>query len=359
MHVFSKFVMEPLLANGDNFIYFKIAVYPKRYTFGSAVDATKFDLIRVDTYDLYGLGNAPTMEKDAKEFIRRLLNTRIKYFANLPAEIFFKGNSEDVWRILYNATHANPRKLGTLLSTAINGVRDTDRRLSKNLIERTCQIHYEERVEPFFLAKRIADLGLEEELDSKQLQELLDVLINRAVSLTKMNETTLQQSLRVSEGGVPSSHFHVRQDLEHWLATLEMNAFVTKYNERSENGVDFNVYAFDFGLCRQRKIMYADGQVPQLSKLLIAPMLDFSSALESFFYNNVDDTLTCGRCKYRALPEEKVFIERHGRICPKCHEGKMTEILPQKAAQPAPKEDRPKLSKLDSKIVATLGHLEK
>ena len=49
-----------------------------------------------------------------------------------------------------------------------------------------------------------------------------------------------------------SSHFHIMQDMEKYLISLELNHFISKYEEMSNrDGRKVNIYCINYGLAKK------------------------------------------------------------------------------------------------------------
>ena len=58
-----------------------------------------------------------------------------------------------------------------------------------------------------------------------------------------------------------SSHFHVLQNTEKYLESLELNHFITKYEEKSNrDGKKVNVYCLNYGLAKKNNIIWGRAQ---------------------------------------------------------------------------------------------------
>jgi hypothetical protein len=113
-----EIVVDTLLAPLNNWsnelIKFKVAAYPGMVYYGN-IDKTKIDEINLDLYKLYGSSHVTTMEEKAIDFTHRLVERRLYHYCKCNANVFIDPRYEDLWRILFYATMANPRNLGYLL----------------------------------------------------------------------------------------------------------------------------------------------------------------------------------------------------------------------------------------------------
>jgi len=111
-----KVVVDTLLAPlnnwSDEFIKFKVAAYPGRIYYGS-IDRTKIDEIYLDLFYLFGTSDVATMEDNAIDFTKRLVEERVKHFARCDVGSFFDGRSDDIWRTLFSLAWPTPEYLDT------------------------------------------------------------------------------------------------------------------------------------------------------------------------------------------------------------------------------------------------------
>lgn len=343
MKIFVDHILKPLARNAQNLLHFKIAAYPHRI-YLSDMHPNALKKLPIDTYDLYGHGNADHTEQHSIDFVRRLLNRRCEHFAQKSAIAFFEGHEAEVWKTLYQVSMSNPRTLGFVLSKALQDRQAKHDTLKTTMIRRAAEAHFDEQLKFFAQAGRIRmqDQQLGGELASHLQYALLNSIIRRAqmISTTK-NPPKIFEMVRQSGEAVPCSHFHVERRLETVLSALELSAFITKYSERTVSRKEMTVYALSFGLCQRYSIRYASMDVPHLSELLVSALFNFTQAIDLVLREN--RPIKCGTCGYEVGPELLEAIKAYGMRClnPVPCDGIM-EIV-----------DRPSAAGPESGIVAT------
>lgn len=168
-------LLAPLNNWSDELIKFKVAAYPGRVYYGT-IDKTKIDEISLDTFHLYGGKNVAEMESKAIDFTRRLLETRLLFFGTSMDVFYERGSEEDLYRLLFFASMANPRTLGYLLFFLYESQLLYGRSINATAIKDAAKRFYEEKIEPYFRMGRFLHESFDERSTIYSLKELLETM---------------------------------------------------------------------------------------------------------------------------------------------------------------------------------------
>jgi hypothetical protein len=229
MKVVVDVLLAPLNNWSDEFIKFKIAAYPGRIYYGD-IDKTKVDEVCLDLYELYGSGDVSRMEESATRFTQRLLEERVTHFCGCQASDFFEGDPEETWRLLFFASMANPRTLGWILTYLYDGDLIHGKKIGPRAIREATRKYYDEKIESYFRIGKFLHETFNERSSIFSLKELLERIVTRAKKL-RLHSSAMIEKI---QGRPPTSHFHVVEDFEALLSTLELNFFITRYYHMSD-----------------------------------------------------------------------------------------------------------------------------
>lgn len=328
MHVVVDVLLAPLNNWSDEFVKFKVAAYPGRIYFGD-IDKTKIDEVYLDLYKLYGGSDVSRMEESATQFTRRLVESRVGHFCQVPAADFFEGDSEDVWRQLFFATMANPRILGYLLHYAYEARLIEGRRINVSAIQEASRRFYDEKVESYFSMGKFLHETFAERASIFSLKELIEAIVTRAKEL----RTHESEVIKKIKGRPPTSHFHVPVEYEPLFSTLELNFFLTKYFEMSDrSGRKVTVFALNYGLCQKYTIRFGRPTGEREFRLyFVERIFDYTTLLTAFLERNQE--IVCADCGYRYSFEHLEALRFFGMQCKECKTGTVrVENLSQKYA---------------------------
>lgn len=310
-------LLAPLNNWSEELIKFKIAAYPHRVYYGQ-IDKTKVDEIYLDLYRLYGTSDVSAMEEKAIDFTKRLVDGRIRRFANCSLDRFVEVADGDLWRLLFYASMGNPRTLGYLLhylyeshliygdSIGIRAIRDAAGR------------YYDEKIESYFRINKFLHESFGERVSIFSLKELLESIVQRARELKRHRDSAVMRDL---PGTPPTSHFYVAVEFESLLATLELNFFVTKYYEMSDrDGRKVAVYALNFGLCQKIAIAFGRPVEKREHRLyFVERVFDDTSLLRQFMQQNQE--IRCNDCGKTFELDQLPGLKMFGMQCPDCKIG--------------------------------------
>jgi hypothetical protein len=310
-------LLAPLNNWSEELIKFKIAAYPNRVYYGQ-IDKTKIDEIYLDLYRLYGTSDVSAMEEKAIDFTKRLVNSRLQYFAECGLEPFIESDEESIWKLFFYASMGNPRILGHLLYYLHESHLIYSNKVGIKAIRDAAGRYYEEKIEPYFKISKFLHESFGERASLFSLKELLESIVHRARELKRHRESAVMRDL---QGTPPTSHFHVAVELESLLATLELNFFLTKYYEMSDrDGRKVAVYALSFGLCQKYAIAFGRPTEKREHRLyFVERIFDYTPLLRDFMKQNQE--IRCATCdttfELDMLDALKLFEMR----CPSCKSG--------------------------------------
>jgi hypothetical protein len=316
-----RIVVDTLLAPLNNWseelIKFKVAAYPGRVYYGQ-IDKTKIDEIYLDLYSLYGASDVSGMEEKAIDFTRRLVTTRLLYYTKTGPETFFDTVDDDLWRLMFYATMANPRNLGHVLFYLHESSLIYGKLIGRKAIRDAAQRYYEDKIEPYFAMNRFLHETFAERASIYSLKGLLEEIVQRARELKKYRDSTVMKDIK---GTPPTSHFYVMPELESLLSTLELNFYLTKYYEMNDrDGHRVSVFALNFGLCQKYAIEYGRPMEKREHRLyFVERIFDYSSLLRKFMQSNQE--IRCESCGSTVPLDKLEALKFYGMTCPTCKKG--------------------------------------
>jgi len=310
-------LLAPLNNWSEELIKFKVAAYPGMVYYG-AIDKTKIDEINLDLYRLYGTSDVTTMEEKGIEFTRRLVESRLRYFCGCDANIYIDSKNEDIWRIFFYATMANPRNLGHILFNLYESRLIYDQSINSSALGDAASKYYEEKIEPYFKMNKFLQESFSERSSVLSLRELLEAIIRRARALRTHQGSKLMREI---PGRPPTSHFHVVLELETLLSTLELNFFLTKYFEmRDRDGRKVSVFALNYGLCQKSSVAFGRPSGKRDYRLYyVERIFDYTPILEN--YLKVNQEIICDNCQNVFSFSDLDALQMFRMKCPKCFVG--------------------------------------
>jgi predicted transcriptional regulator len=317
MQVVVDVLLAPLNNWSDEFVKFKVAAYPGRVYYGQ-IDKTKIDEIYLDLYKLYGTSDVATMEEKATDFTRRLVERRLEYYQAGSAQSFFEpSSSEDIWRLLFFATMANPRILGYILHYLHETQLIYERLIGARAIRDVAHRYYEEKSESYFARGRFLHEGFAERSSIFSLKELLEEIVQKAKELRSHTSAVMSKI----PGRPPTSHFHIIVAFENLLQTLELNFFLTKYYEMSDrDGRKVCVFALNYGLCQKYAVEFGRPQGErEFRTYFIERIFDYTPLLQRYMERNQE--IVCGNCGAKYSLEHLEALRFFKMKCKECTDG--------------------------------------
>ncbi|WP_433079432.1 hypothetical protein ACQP1P_40145 [Dactylosporangium sp. CA-052675] len=322
MQIVVDVLLAPLNNWSDELVKFKIAAYPGRIYYGD-IDKTKIDEVSLDTHSLYGQANLTAMEGKAIDFTRRLVEQRFSHF-NVTFSSFIEGKPDNnFWELLFYASMGNPRTLGYILYFVYEDRLLYDRPITVTSIRDASKRWYEEKVEHYFQIGQFLQVAFEERSAIFSLSDLLEKIVGKARQLRTYDGSNLARSL---DGKVPTSHFHVTQNYDSLLSTLELNFFLTKYYVMvNRNGKRVSIYALNYGLCEKNSISFGRPRESRESRVwFIERIFDYGSIIDEWTASS--EEIHCNTCGERFEHSQLAALELFKMRCPRCEIGTCSVI---------------------------------
>lgn len=321
---FVDVVLAPLNNWSEEFVKFKIAAYPNRIHFGD-IDKGKIDIIDLDFYNLYSEFDRGTMEDRAIDFTKRLIESRIKYFSNQPVEYFFDTNSgsiEDYYKLIFQISMNVPRIIGYVLFYCYQSNILYNNKINRKALEAASQRYYEKVINSFFDTTTYSLISYDEKISSLQQAELLKIFVDSLKDTRKRISTgELTGEVYKSTSTNPyTSHFYFPPNFEQFVKTLELNFFISKYNEMSDrDGSKVSIYSINYGLAEMNNLRWGKPEGSLYRKYFIARPFDFTKKLEDFLKESKKIICINPECAKSYPYEQLQFLEFNKMRCVECH----------------------------------------
>lgn len=133
--------------------------------------------------------------------------------------------------------------------------------ITRQAIEVAAENYYEKVVSKFFDIATHSLMSFSEKVSELQQKELLDLVVSKLKSVKRQISSGEFSGLIYNKERTNPycSHFHFQPNLEHFLRTLELNFFVTKYNEMvNKKGVKVSIYGLNYGLSKSQNLRWGD-----------------------------------------------------------------------------------------------------
>lgn len=279
LKLFIDTVVAPLNNWSNEFIKFKIAFYPNRVHYGN-IDPGKIDTINLDFYNLYSGFDKSRIEENAIGFTKRLLENRFNYYnINIRDYIDAKIELNEIYTIFFYASMNVPRIIGYLLSYLYESNVIYGKKITKADIENASMKYYDEKIDAFFRASTYCLLSIDEKRNIYDLIKIRDAIVKKAKNIkTQITSETL--SGKYIKNMPYSSHFHVLHDMDKYLTSLELNHFISKYEEMSNrDGKKVNIYCLNYGLAKKNNIYWGKPQGGEYRKYFIERPFNYSNVI--------------------------------------------------------------------------------
>lgn len=320
IRTFVDVILAPLNNWSDEFIKFKIAAYPNRIYYGK-IDTGKVDIIDLDFYNLYSEVDRSTMEDNAVAFTQRLIEKRIHYFTNQPVEYFFDTRRETMsnyYELIFQISMNVPRIIGYVLYYCGERTIASGQPITRASLEAASARYFEKNIEPFFDITTYSTMSFNEKISTLQLRELLQNFVDNLSSIKRRIYTGELSGREYGERNSPyTSHFHLNPTYEVFLKTLELNFFISKYNEMSSrDGIKQSIYCLNYGLCIRESLRWGKPKGSEYRKYFIARPFDFNNLIDDFLKNS--KRLACTNCNASYPFEQLPFLQFNKMLCPEC-----------------------------------------
>lgn len=311
--LFMDWFIAPLNNLSEDFVKFKIAVYPHRFYYGK-LDNSKIDEISLEFFDAFYTFekevNISKMESLALNYTKRLLERRLKiFFPENHWAKYFSISEEELFDVLFSVSFNNPRKIGFILSYCHESCLIHGSKISLEAIENASKRYYTDVILKYFLANQYVTRPFSEKISNELQFELLNQIIKRQ----KINGSSANRA-RIK--GKPSNHFTVNEDVTSLLDNLELNGFITTYNNINDNNDQLSViYSLDYGLCKLHNLNFSRALDSKLIKYFSHPRFNMNVLISDYF--NTTQIIKCNNgheFPYEMLP----MLKRYKMRCPDC-----------------------------------------
>lgn len=192
-------------------------------------------------------------------------------------------------------------------------------RITLNILNEASKRFYKERLVQFFEESKTAKMTYNERIESLELNKLLNQIIDKEKTI-KTNIRTNQYTAVIfqKERNNPyTSHFYIAQELEPYLGSLELNFFISKYNEMSnKSGKKVSIYALNYGLCMDENLRWGKPKGNEYRTYFIESPFNFTPVIKNFLSEN--KKIYCENCMHEFSEEEYNLMKKYGGTCLKC-----------------------------------------
>jgi hypothetical protein len=307
-------VIYPLETASGEFVKFKIAAYPGKFYTGK-LDAQKIDKFWLDVSAAYFSLDESSLEREASDYVRRLLNKRLEHFCSKSVSYFFDGE-ETIFRLLYHASFCNPRALGHILDYCALSHLSRGRRITAVAIRDAARKYYEDKLEPALEAAPFVNIGAAASAELASSKLLVRRIVEKARGLK--NNRMGQVLKNIKDPQLPTSHFHTREECDEALKPLMHMQILNFYrNLKNKDGEKINVYALNYGLCGKEDIRYGKpGTAGNEGKYYQERCFNYTDIVRDA--QNSVEVYLCGVCHETFDVSDESKFEIYGFACPKC-----------------------------------------
>lgn len=276
----------------------------------------------LDYFQLYAGDKRNEMESMAVAYTERLMDTRLKIYTGKDFDYYFdttKTSKEEYCKYLFNMTMNVVRHIGLILDYAQELSIIQGERITLNILNEASKRFYKERLVQFFEESKTAKMTYNERIESLELNKLLNQIIDKEKTI-KTNIRTNQYTAVIfqKERNNPyTSHFYIAQELEPYLGSLELNFFISKYNEMSnKSGKKVSIYALNYGLCMDENLRWGKPKGNEYRTYFIESPFNFTPVIKNFLSEN--KKIYCENCMHEFSEEEYNLMKKYGGTCLKC-----------------------------------------
>lgn len=319
--MFADLIVNTLNNTSDNYIKLKIAAYPGRVELGE-LDRQKIDVRYLDYYQLYANEKRDEMELAAIDYTRRIIETRLKIYTDHGLEHYFdtdKASIKEYLKLIFKMTLNVVRHIGLILDYAQDYSVTQGEKITISDLNEAAKRFYNERLSLFFEESKSAQMAYEERVEIFQLEELLKSIVKREKEI-KTNIRTNKYKAQIFESDRTNpytSHFYILKNVEYMLASLELNFFVSKYNEMiSKTGEKVSIYALNYGLCLNESIRWGKPEGNTYRTYFIESPFNFNSLLTEFLKKTKE--IKCTECGNTYEETYLTILKEYDMNCLKC-----------------------------------------
>lgn len=322
MKIFVDVIIGPLNNLSDEFFKFKIAAYPGRIYLGD-IDPQKIEQIRLDFYELYQAKTITDVHAQAEGSIKKLIEKRTQFFCKQTPDEFFdttKATLDDYYKTLFDITSCVPRNVGWILWYANQQSIAKDKKITLNDLSIAAEKHFIDTVRPYFSQNQFMREPFDMKLEKYHLHQLLERFVESAKSNKRDILVSDSKVFAKDKTKPPTSHFYINKKLEDVLKPLEMQFFITKYNEQKDQDSSelMSFFSLNFGLCVSEDINYGRGSD---RKYVIQRRFNNTKNLQGYLSDAKHIACNNSQCKATHDYGMLSMIEMFDMLCPKCKSG--------------------------------------
>jgi DNA-binding MarR family transcriptional regulator len=348
--IFMDWFIAPLNNLSNDFIKFKIAVYPHRFYYGK-LDNAKIDEISLEFFDAFysfeKKVDISKMESLALDYTKRLIEKRAKIFFPENHWInFFEIEEKNLFEILFSVSFNNPRKIGYILSYCYESCLIHGLTISKEAIENASKRYYTDIIEKYFLANQFVSKPFNDKISNEFQYELLNQIIKKQ----QINSSTANRA-RVK--GKPSNLLVVNKEISSLLANLELNGFITTYNNTNDNNEQLSViYSLDYGLCKVKGLNFERASNKKMIDYFNHARFNMNILISDYF--NTTQIIKCNN-NHEFPYDMLATLKRYKMRCPDCMDQNISGFCEVTLSNVELKEE---LNSLESKRFKNFSFLE-
>lgn len=327
LSMFCDLIVNCLNNNSDNFIKLKISAYPGRVELGE-LDRQKIDIRYLDYYQLYANDKRSEMEKSAIDYTSRIIKKRLEVYTDHDFKYYFdtdKNSEEEFFQVIFQMSLNVIRHIGLILDYAQEYSIIHGSKISMTNLQEASKRFYNERLQLFFEESKSAQMAYNERVEIFQLKNLFNLIVNREKEIKSEIRTNKYEAIifDTCRNNPYCSHFYLAKEYEDMLNTLELNFFVSKYNEMSNKaGKKVSIYALNYGLCLNENLRWGKPAGSNNRTYFIETPFNFNSIITGFMKET--KRIVCKKCGKTFNQEMLPFLQQFNMDCPIC---KMTNCI--------------------------------
>ncbi|TBL62231.1 winged helix-turn-helix domain-containing protein [Hafnia paralvei] len=259
------------------------------------------------------------------DFTKRLITQRLNYFCKLPFDEYFETSSttpDEYFELIFKVSMNVPRIIGYILFYCHQTHISIGRKINKNAIESAAENYYNKVVSKFFDIATHSLMSFSEKVSELQQKEILNLFVLKLKNVKRqISSGEFSGVIYNKDRSNPfCSHFYFQQNLEHFVRTLELNFFITKYNEMvNKDGIKVSIYGLNYGLCKSENLRWGKPEGTQHRTYFIERPFDFNKDIEDFLKESKRIVCLNSSCGKTYPYEDLKFLEYNKMTCIECH----------------------------------------
>lgn len=328
--LFVDVILSTLNNSSNEYIKLKIAAYPGRVYYGK-LDPAKCTISHLDFYDLYESNETQEMERKAFLYTKELIERRFNYY-DLNVDDYFDisttVNMDSYYYHLFRASFNAPRIIGNIFHILYKDRISQGSKINASSIDLAARKYYESITSTHFdLLSRFALEPFDNKIDRHNQKELMNFIIDLAKdNRSKIKKGTVGGSFFYGLKVIPTSHFHIKEELSSIFASLEANYLISRYKKiRNKESETVYVYSMAYGLCVYEKIDWGYPEGREYRAYFQQRCFDYSSRIHQFLSSK--SCFKCTNCQHVLRDDEKnnSILEMFDYLCPNCKKSKMVK----------------------------------